>query len=385
MSQNLSKKNKFWFKIFTVIITLLICVILGEVLLPLIPIPGLKLIPYDYDELVGTKFYSNSILKFCNPRGKLIVKKVNRWGYLDFDHKRKKEKAIFRIGFFGDSFTEARQVTNRNAFFKQAELNLQDKNVESLAFGYSGLGTVQSYLICRDKMNFFNLDMVVYVFVENDIGDNIFKIKKEPIFPYAYLKNDSVVIDTSFRQRNEYRKSWFYSLYYFMNSRSILFFTIRERLKLLFDYGIKIKSSDEDRLMSTKYNRTKDCIYPNQNDLPSTWPDSLKKYALKLASSLILKWKNEVENDSKEFAILYVPRESEWQKKTSKQDTWKEWLKIFCNQNNINFIDPTEHYFSTKREGKEIYLDHFTEDGHKAFAKAFSEWFRKYNTTDTNL
>ena len=89
-----------------------------------------------------------------------------------------------------------------------------------------------------------------------------------------------------------------------------------------------------------------------------------------------VKWFNEAKLNGREFVILYVPRKSEWKKDTIDQDSWKSWLKTYCVNMGIDFIDPTKHFFKYDNRGKIIYDDHFSEDGHVAFSKSFSEWYK---------
>jgi len=377
----LAFKKKILFSLLTLLLVVILGLGLGEILLRLVPIPGVRFWPLKYSRLNGRAFYPNSVVTYRNDRGDFVKKKVNRWGYLDKDHGQNKPEGVYRIGFFGDSYTEALQVPNEETFFQLIESQLYDEKIECLGFGHSGLGTAQSYLVSQKEATFFDLDMVVYVFVENDIGDNIREIKRDPNMPYAKIVNQRVVMDTSFRERNAFREKWFYDLYYYLGARSLLFSTLKERLKLLLEYGIKTKVEKEDRLMATKFSSLSKNAFPNQNDLPSTWPDSLRSYALRLDSLLLLKWKMEMEEKSKDFVVFYVPRESEWQKETKDQDSWKGWLDRVCKNLNINFIDPTPYFKQSASEGKEIFYDHFTREGHIAFAKSFVKWFKQYHET----
>ena len=141
------------------------------------------------------------------------------------------------------------------------------------------------------------------------------------------------------------------------------------------NYGIKFKVNQEDRNMATKSKNK--LMVPDQNDLPSTWPDLLKEYAEELASAIILKWTGEVQAGSKKFAILYVPRQTEMQKETHLQDSWKVWLESFCGNNNIAFIDPTRDLIKMESADTKVFYDHFTIYGHQAFSDGFIGWFKK--------
>ena len=73
------------------------------------------------------------------------------------------------------------------------------------------------------------------------------------------------------------------------------------------------------------------------------------------------------------FAIFYIPRQIEWKRSTEEQDSWKKFILQVSIDNKINFIDPTDQFFSFNSQG-DLYEDHFSELGHIAFAYSFIEW-----------
>ena len=77
------------------------------------------------------------------------------------------------------------------------------------------------------------------------------------------------------------------------------------------------------------------------------------------------------------LAEIELVNSNEWKKDDIEQDSWKYWLKTYCSNNQIDFIDPTQHFFEIDSKGVEIYEDHFSEAGHVAFSKAFIEWHKK--------
>ena len=117
---------------------------------------------------------------------------------------------MYRIGFFGDSYTEARQVPLDSTFPRVVERGLKNYNVETLAFGVMAIGTLHEYLLHTRDTEGFNLDMVVYVFYENDPRDNLKALERNPPpIPYAILRpNGDMSIDNSFRRRGHFRQTW---------------------------------------------------------------------------------------------------------------------------------------------------------------------------------
>mgnify|MGYP001579412848 CR=1 FL=1 len=93
--------------------------------------------------------------------------------------------------------------------------------------------------------------------------------------------------------------------------------------------------------------------------------------------SIILKWKDEAESDFKKFVIFYVPRQGQTELDTKNQDSWKSWLELFCRGKSIVFIDSTQDLIKTEVLGKEVFCDHFTIYGHRAFSASFVKWFKE--------
>ncbi len=361
-------KNIVIMSLFSMII-LFVC----ELILRIIPIPGIEkksVIEFDNDTFLYT-FSPNTEYAKWNIRDEFIKRNVNSIGFLDKEHHPKKPPQTFRIGFFGDSFVEARQVNLEDTFFRIIENKLTKYNVETLAFGQSGWGTIHSFLSSKKYSKYFNLDLVVYVFVENDLGDQLREIKKSEALPYANYINNRLIIDLEsvLNSRDNYK--WC-KLKKFLFNHSLLFQNIYRRIRLIVRYGIKTQVSQKDMEMSTI--AIKDSI-PNQNDLPSTWPDYYKNKAILLGEKVIDNWFTELHAKNIKLAILYVPRESQWKKKTEDQDSWKYWLMNYCQQLNIDFIDPTQTFFEETKKGEKIYDDHFSVFGHQVFAKAFVNWF----------
>ncbi len=376
LMSNISKRKKILFIVIGTFLISVLCLLIGEVLIRNIPISGTyyKKFKYAYrDSLTGGMLRPNAIRIYRNDKGGYTERKYNNFGYLDENHTYRKKEGIIRIGFFGDSYTEAAQVNLEKTFFKRIELCIERSNIECLAFGFSGFSTLQSYLLSEVLIDSFDIDIIVYVFCENDLGDQLKVIKGGVTnIPFAFLHKDSLKIDYSFRDRIPEGISYFKKIKRILIANSYLLTTLRKRLKLLYKYGIKTKRDEEERMMLKQHDGLRSV---NQNDLPSSWPDSLLNYAVHVESVLLHKWKNEVEKKSKIFVILYVPRKGQWQKEIHLQDSWKPWLSEFCSRENINFIDPTGEFKLSTMRGKSIYYDHFTVDGHEAFANAFINWY----------
>jgi hypothetical protein len=344
-----------------------------EILLRVLPLRGVEFKSGMFDEEINLYVYEpNSKVVVTNVRGERITRNVNSSGFLDVDHKSVKEQEIYRIGFFGDSYVEALQVLLNDTFYRRIGEKLSDKQVEILGFGNSGWGTTHSFLVSKKFSEYYNIDLVVYTFSENDLGDQIYKLKKVESLPYPFITtNGKIKIDNSMIKNYVDKRKKYETLEYFYR-KSFLLQNIYRRFKMLLKYGIKTSVDIEDIEMSSISSKDN---YPNSNDLPSGWPLDIKNDAMLLGEKTILKWKNEVNLLDKEFTIMYVPREGEWKKPDKIQDSWKNWLKKFCKLENIDFIDPTLFFLQYDNIGKKIYDDHLSVEGHKAISESFMDWF----------
>ncbi|MEO6656444.1 MAG: SGNH/GDSL hydrolase family protein [Pyrinomonadaceae bacterium] len=129
---------------------------------------------------------------------------INSDGFRDDEHTIQKPDNIFRIGVLGDSYAEAFQVEQEQAFWKVMEKHLaecgglQKRKVEVLNFGVSGYGTAQEIITLREKVWKYQPDLVLLaVTTNNDITDNSKLFKKAPI-PYFELRDGRLELDESF-------------------------------------------------------------------------------------------------------------------------------------------------------------------------------------------
>jgi len=376
------RKSKYiFFILFTGMIIFIFSILIGEIAFRLLPYPGLEKKVSKFNTLVGTGFQPNATVTYRNKRGDYAKRKVNRWGFLDKEWNEIKSPGTYRIGFFGDSFTEARQVPLEQTYFNIIEKTIENTPLECLSFGISEFGTLQSYLTSKKYMSKFDLDMVVYVFYENDPGDNLKEIKNLNYVPFADIRNDSIIVDTSFILNNQYRNSFFYKPFNFALRRSVLLNTLYQRIKLFKKYGIKrkIQSKYNEVLIQNQINDI------DQNQRPSTWPDSINTKAQIITRKIIQKWKKEVEESRRDFVILKIPHPDFWYLPLDKQDTWKKMLMDFSQKENIILIDPTNSFYQYNASGCDLFYDHLTSCGHEALAMAFINWFHEYdNEGNTN-
>jgi len=378
----ISRRKRLSFGVFLVGFVIVATFMIAETLLRVLPIPGITYHTFYYDELTGQRYYRNTTYIYRNERGRQVTREVNSWGYLDADHDYEKPVGTKRIGFFGDSFTEARQVELGETFHKRAENTLNTTTgvpVECIAISMSGYGTLQSYLEYQRWGDRLDLDWVVYVFCENDPADHIREIKRANALPYPYIENDSLRVDFSFREAQRRKTRVSHRAWQYLKSNYLVFSTLETRLKLLRARGIQIKVAEGEKDMSHTPGRERRLTTIS---LPSTWPDSLVQRAEVLGEKVILDWRDAVATTGRDFAILYIPRQRELGKPAAEQDSWASWLMGLCARNGIDLIDPSELFVERRRQGQTIYQDHLSTDGHRAMSDVFVDEFRKLTEED---
>ena len=208
---------------------------------------------------------------------------------------------------------------------------------------------------------------------KNDIGDNIAWIKKVSNRPYArkISSEPGFSIEKSFNDQFSSNKKFTKVLFKYIKSKSMLARVVSQRITLLKTRGIQITVDEKEMGMSTKAQKD----IPNQNDLPSSWPQNIKEYAEGVAFSILKVWSTEIQRAGKKFAILYIPRGPDYLSEMSqRKDTFKGWLVNSCERLNIPLIDPSKGLLKKQREGVEVYRDHFMPEGHAVVGDVISQW-----------
>jgi hypothetical protein len=137
--------------------------------------------------------------------GESIVR-INSAGLRDREHALTKPADTIRIAVLGDSYAEALQVDQQQAFWVVMENQLQQcgalggKKIEVINFGVSGYGTAQELITLREKVWQYSPDIVLLaVTTNNDITDNSRALKGTDEVPYFIEQNGALTLDQSFK------------------------------------------------------------------------------------------------------------------------------------------------------------------------------------------
>lgn len=112
------------------------------------------------------------------------------------DPNSKKKKVLF----IGDSFTHARDIDALQTFY-----GLFRENYEVFAFGASGFGTWQQYLVLEKYLNLIKPDLVVWQHHVNDLFDNLYDLDLKLGFS-GFLFDRPYAETTRFNENPELKK-----------------------------------------------------------------------------------------------------------------------------------------------------------------------------------
>ena len=119
-------------------------------------------------------------------------------------------EGTLRIALVGDSYIEARQVAREASIGGRLADDVSactSDRVEVLAFGVSGYGTAQEYLLYRERIAAYQPDLVVLAFLTgNDVSDNHPGVPgaSSPRPYFAVGPDDTLVLDASFRESESF-------------------------------------------------------------------------------------------------------------------------------------------------------------------------------------
>lgn len=203
-----SRRNRLTLKFALVLVSLIFGLAISEV--------ALRIIGYSYPIFYTTDVDRGIALKpniegWYRKEGASFVQ-INSDGLRDREHTKVKSPDTLRIAVIGDSYAEALQVAQEDAFWSIMEKRLQGcaafggRRVEVINFGVSGYGTAQELLTLQKHVWQYEPDIVLLaVTTNNDITDNSRALKQTDEIPYFVHHDGRLVLDNSFRETRAFR------------------------------------------------------------------------------------------------------------------------------------------------------------------------------------
>ncbi|MGB3852226.1 MAG: SGNH/GDSL hydrolase family protein [Tunicatimonas sp.] len=155
----------------------------------------------DVDPEVGRIRLANAQYIFYNEG--MSIGEFNEYGYIGPAYPPSKPANTVRIALLGDSYTEGLYMAEERHFRSLLENALrekyQDKTIQILNFGRSGFDLSDMYAYEENFVSQFNPDLVLYLINPFDFLQR----NTDPLVPYWYLENDSLKLNTKFKQGSD--------------------------------------------------------------------------------------------------------------------------------------------------------------------------------------
>jgi hypothetical protein len=302
-------------------------------------------------------------------RVRFVEREVNAEGFLDVAHPREKPPGTLRVGFFGDSYVEAAQVPLEQVFFRRLPETLRGARLEPFGFGVSGWGTLHASLAWRVMAPRYDLDAAVYLFVENDPGDNDLEVqglRTRRLSPKTYATLSPFPPGYELVLLNppeQLGAGWRFAKW--CQQRLVLARLLWSRATLLAQSRHRGERSDaQNREMATRARGV-----PDQNDLPASWPPAQRERSRELAHRILRDWASRARSEGRPLFVLYVPRgEAQLRGEIPLSDTWKPWLEAATRELGVPLLDPSDALRRRMNAGDPVYDDHWSPAGHEVVA-----------------
>lgn len=319
-----------------------------------------------YDPELGMHVRASDVLY---TRSGVVRKRPNADGFLDVPHEAAKPPATARVGFFGDSYVEANQVPTEATFFRLLPPLLAPRPVETFGFGLSGWGTLQAARAFDVMAPRYDLDLAVYVFVENDPGDNSLELsahRHDAAMPYARLTEAPPGYEV--QEASPPAGPFWFRAAKALQERSLLAQVVWVRLRLLQQEGLRPRARAAERAMRERAPRQPGAK-PDPNDLPTSWTEGERADVLLLAERILADWKRRADAAGTPLVVLYMPRGNDMLSGLIREDeSWLPWLRSTCERLRIPLLDPRGALRERQLRGEAPFDDHLTRAGHEAVA-----------------
>lgn len=131
-----------------------------------------------WGEMTGWGTNTDTILRYWMDGVYEAQVEYNSLGFRGPEISYDKPADVYRVMLVGDSFIEAREVNYEDTVYAQlsdllAHAHTPDgKQIEVFGVGATGWGTLQAYLYYQHEGHRFAPDLIIHVFIINDVADN---------------------------------------------------------------------------------------------------------------------------------------------------------------------------------------------------------------------
>jgi hypothetical protein len=347
---------------------------------------------YDYDPHLGNRLRPEA-KGYWTTEGKGYVS-INRDGLRDQEHEVSHPANTLRIAVLGDSYAEAMQVNEEEAFWAilgkdlQGCASLRGRKVEVINFGVSGSGTAQELLTLQHRVWKYSPDVVLLAFTTgNDISDNSRILKKIDYHPYYVYQGNNLVLDDHLTRENWSAKQ--HSLWQQMHLDALLNLRVFQVILHARDFFWKwwlLKDVDKRTGLGHELG-INDMVYlePATEDWKEAW---------RVTEGVLLQMRDEVVQKGAQFFVVTltegiqvdpnVPTRVAFAKSLGISDLFypDHRLANFCQSHRIPILllGPPFQEYATQHKvylhgfGKNPGRGHWNQNGHRLAGQTISKW-----------
>jgi len=350
---------------------------------------------YDYDPYMGIKLRPGA-KGYWTTEGRGYIS-INSDGLRDHEHPISHPANTLRIAVLGDSYAEALQVNEPEAFWaimgKELQKcdNLRGRKVEVINFGVSGFGTTQELLTLRHRVWKYSPDVVLLAFTTgNDVSDNSRKLKKIDYNPYYVYKGNKLVLDD--QQTSENWEAKQHSLWKKMDLDAFLhlrFFQVMNHAKDLFWKWWLPEDTGQGPYESLEGHEAGMSDLTYQEPTTEDW-----KEAWRVTEGVLLEMRDEVIHGGAQFFVVALSNSIQVNPKPAKRQAYAKALGVpdlfytdhrlegFCQSRHIPILllAPSFQEYATQHQvylhgfGKNLGTGHWNQQGHRLAGQAIARW-----------
>ena len=350
---------------------------------------------YDYDPDIGNKLRPG-VKGYYTKEGRGYVS-INSDGLRDREHQISHPANTLRIAVLGDSYTEAMQVNQDEAFWAVMEKalqrcdNLRGRNIEVINFGVSGFGTTQELLMLRYTVWKYSPDVVLLEFTTgNDVSDNSRALKQIDYLPYFVYQGDKLVLDDRQTRANwEARQKSLWRILHRDDLLSFRTFQLINHSKDVFWQWWMLQDSGKKAIATVKGQEAgiSDSIY--REPTTQVW-----KEAWRVTEGVLLQMRDEVVQKGAQFFVVTATDGIQVDPKVANRVAFAKWLGVsdlyytghrlerFCQSHQIPILVlvPTFEEYASQHQvylhgfGKTLGAGHWNQNGHRLAGQTIAKW-----------
>lgn len=360
---------------------------------------------YEFDPVLGGRLRPGIEGYWLKEGGGYVS--INSDGLRDREHAVAKPPNTLRIAVLGDSFPEALQVDQEEAFWAIMEKqlqgceNLKGRNIEVLNFGVSGFGTTKELLDLRRRVWKYSPDIILLSFTTgNDLADNSPTLNQRDGDPFFVFQDGELVLDDSRTKRAEkiwqsfeIRRNWLSSFNEWRYDTFRILQVIEHAKKIVRDWWPE--KSPEGMAGSVCQGLAGAGMFIDIYREPA---DEAWKEAWQLTEAVLLKMRDEIVQKGARLYVVVLTNAIQVHPDAGVRDTLAKYpgvedvfypdrrLERFCSAHGIPvlLLGPPFMEYAIKHQVflhgfKELFRDtlgtgHWNENGHRLAGEFLSQW-----------